>query len=181
MQKSRRSVRLENFDYTSSAAYFVTLCSFERQHSFAQIVDGQSVHTQTGKLIEQCLLEIPQHFQHVEVGESVIMPNHIHTILTFNPRRGLPLQTLPPQSPSFGQRIPDSLGSIIGQFKSIVTKNVRASIQNPEARVWQRNYHDRIIRNDRELNAVREYIAFNPHNWSSDLEAQSEPLWDVAA
>ncbi len=181
MQKSRRSVRLENFDYTSPAAYFVTLCSFERQHSFAQIVNEQSIHTSTGNLINQCLLEIPQHFQHVAVGESVIMPNHIHTILTFNPRRGLPLQTPPQQSPSFGRRIPDSLGSIVGQFKSTVTKNVRTATQNPEARVWQRNYHDRIIRNDRELNAVREYISHNPLNWSFDLEGQLEPLWDVAA
>ena len=159
----------------------MTLCSFERQHLFAQIVNEQSIHTQAGDLIEHCLLEIPRHFQQVEIGEFVIMPNHIHAILIFNPRRGLPLQAPPPQSPSFGHRIPDSLGSIIGQFKSIVTKNVRASIQNLEARVWQRNYHDRIIRNDRELNVVREYIACNPKNWSLDLEAQSEPIWEVAA
>ena len=181
MEKSRRSVRLKNFDYTSPTAYFVTLCSFERQHLFAQIDNGHSIHTPTGNTIEHCLLEIHRHFQHVEIGEFVIMPNHIHAIVMFNPRRGLPLQTPPPQSPSFGHRIPDSLGSIIGQFKSTVTKNVRVSIQNPEARVWQRNYHDRIVRNDRELNAVRDYISYNPVNWSSDLEADSEPIWSVVA
>jgi putative transposase len=177
----RQSIRIKDFDYTSNMAYFVTICTWQREMTLGSVVSNEMQNNDIGNIIQNLWLEIPTHHPHVETDAFVTMPNHIHGILTFV-RRGLPWQTLEQdRTPSFGHRVPGSLGSIIGQFKSAVTKQARAFTANPELQVWQRNYFEHIIRNERELSTIREYITFNPQNWSHDLEAKSDlELADVS-
>ncbi|NJK45003.1 MAG: transposase [Pleurocapsa sp. SU_196_0] len=165
---------MKNFDYTSSVAYFVTICTWQREESLGAVLCDETQPNALGKLVSNLWLEIPRHHPHVETDALVVMPNHLHGILTFV-RRGLPRQTpVLAHAPAFGHRVPSSLGSVIGLFKSAVTKQAREITANPELRVWQKNYFERIIRDDRELNAVREYISANPANWSGDLETQTD-------
>ena len=171
----RQSIRIKDFDYTSNMAYFVTICTWQREMTLGSVVCNEMQNSDNGNIIQSLWLEIPMHYRHVQTDAFTTMPNHIHGILTFV-RRGLPWQT-PEQNhaPSFGHRVPGSLGSVIGQFKSAVSKQARAISKNPELQVWQRNYFEHIIRNERELSAIREYIALNPLNWSRDLKAKSDP------
>ena len=97
------------------------------------------------------------------------MPNHFHGIVWITrPCRGK--ARLAPTGGRFGRPKPGSLPTIIGSFKSAVTKRINRLRHTPGFPVWQRNYYERVIRNDRELNAIREYIQNNPRNWEQDPE-----------
>ena len=78
----RRSVRLPEFDYSRSGAYFITICSFNKEMIFGKIANGKNVLSSAGEIAKKYLLEIPNHFENVFVDEYIIMPNHIHFILT---------------------------------------------------------------------------------------------------
>ena len=129
---------------------------------------------------------------HVQLDAFVVMPNHVHGIVWIEPAVGARLasplrpdgerfrethrelvvsQHVQPQQRGSGVQS-GSLGAIVGGFKSAVSK--RAREQLGDVKVWQRNYHDRVIRNEAELHAIREYITYNPLNWSRDLEAKSD-------
>ena len=198
----RSSTRLREFDYASSGAYFVTICAAQKAHLFAGISSGEVQRSDIGEVILEEWERMGMLRVEVRLDAFVVMPNHVHAIVwierpTVGARLASPLRRdddflragqrelavskhKSPQTPAFGVRS-GSLGAIVGGFKSAVTKRVNEARATPNTPIWQRNYHDRIIRNDRELNAVREYIAHNPKNWSLDLEAQSEPIWEVAA
>ena len=198
----RNSTRLREFDYASSGAYFVTVCAAQKAHLFGVVSSGEVQCSEIGEVILKEWERMGRLRPEVRLDAFVVMPNHVHGIVwierpTVGARLASPLRRddeilreaqrelavskhKSPQTPVFGVRS-GSLGAIVGGFKSAITKRVNEARATSNTPIWQRNYHDRIIRNDREFNAVREYIAFNPHNWSSDLEAQSEPLWDVAA
>ena len=199
---NRNTTRLREFDYASSGAYFVTVCAAQKAHLFARVSSGEVQRSEIGDVILEEWERTALLRTSVRLDAFVIMPNHVHGIVwierpTVGAQCAAPLrrdddilreaqrelavskQRLT-ESAGLGVR-PGSLGAIVRGFKAAVTKRINEARETLNTPIWQRNYHDRIIRNDRELNAVREYIAFNPHNWSSDLEAQSEPLWDVAA
>ena len=147
-----------------------------------------------GEVIQECWHNIPSHFQNVQLDAFVIMPNHIHGIVwidltvgarhasplptndnLFKTRKELALSPLRNSSGFIGSGVRSgTLGAIVGSFKSAVTKQVRISLSNPHLQIWQRNYFECIIRNERELSAVREYIINNTQNWSYDLEAKSD-------
>ena len=178
----RRSIRLKNYDYASSGAYFVTIVTHGRQCLFGQIVDGQMRLNEWGAIAERCWMEIPQHYPYVILDAFVIMPNHVHGIIILNEnnfngsivgaigannhspfvgaKNFSPLQNDRPRGTS------QTIGSIVRGFKIGVTKWFRqhTDIYN----VWQRNYYEHIIRNDMELQRIREYIVNNPTNWRND-------------
>jgi putative transposase len=171
--KQRKSIRLKDFDYTSSGAYFITICSHQRQPLFGSILENVVCLNNLGEIIQRLWHEIPTHHGHVELDEFVVMPNHIHGIVCLS-REGLPWQTPTTTTAAYGFRVPGSLGSILGGFKSAVTKQAREQSQNPLLPVWQRNYFDHIIRNDPDLERIRTYIRTNPHNWQHDHHATSD-------
>jgi len=180
----RRSIRLQGYDYSQPGAYFITLCTQNRECLFGEILNGEMRLNEFGKIAHQCWLEIPQHFPHVQLDEFVVMPDHIHGIIVLNnivvvgvgvqnfePRPQQqniePLQNIEPRRKNAYQHvIPRSVGSIIRGFKIGVTKNFR---QNTDIYVvWQRNYYEHIIRNEIELNRIRQYIIDNPKKWRTD-------------
>jgi REP element-mobilizing transposase RayT len=168
--KNRKPNRLFNYDYSQNGMYFVTICTKNREELFGEIENGKIVLNDIGKIAQKCWLEIPNHFPHISLDEFIIMPNHIHGILEIiNPepvggKNFCPLrasQDLPWQT-----KWARSLSSAVRGFKIGVTKWCNEN--NHQYFLWQRNYYDRIIRNENELNRIREYIRNNLANWERD-------------
>jgi putative transposase len=166
----RQSIRLKNYDYSSVGAYFITLCTYQKQHLFGDIVEGEMVLNTMGKIIDEEWLRSAGIRKEVELDEFVIMPNHVHGIIWI-----LPIDPSPSNVGAHGRaplRKPKSLSSFTAGFKSVCTKRINELRQMPNISVWQRNYHERVIRNDKELNNIRQYIQLNPQHWETDEENQ---------
>jgi REP element-mobilizing transposase RayT len=172
----RSSIRLKGYDYSQPGAYFVTLVTHQRQCLFGQIVDGKMQLNEWGEITNQCWMEIPIHYPNVLLDAFVIMPNHVHGIIILNEYNlndsiVVGVQNLEPlqqqsQQNSYQHIIPKSIGSIVRGFKIGVTQWFR---QNTDIyNVWQRNYYEHIIRNEKEMTRIREYIMNNPLNWITD-------------
>lgn len=168
----RRSVRLRGYDYSQAGAYFVTICTQGRACLFGDVADSQMRLNDAGRVVERCWHEIPIHFPHVALDAFVVMPNHVHEILiiavTVGATHALPLPNNASPRPHGPQ--PDSIGAIIGSFKSAATKHINELRNIVGAPVWQRNYYEHIIRNDESMNRIREYIVNNPLQWQLDRE-----------
>ena len=163
LPKNRKSQRLDGYDYSRPGAYFVTICTYQMENLFGTIANGNMSKTSIGKIVWEEWFHTAQVRPNIKLhqDEFVIMPNHIHGIIWIIDERAT--HRVAPTDYSNGLKS-GSLGSIIGQYKSITTKRIN-QIQNPQGmHVWQRNYYDRVIRNDKELDAVRQYIQANPEN-----------------
>ena len=150
----RRSIRLAGWDYRLPGFYFVTICTFERQNLFDD--------PEFQEIAVQALARIPEqkHAQHLAVDESTVMPNHAHILFDF---RDFPIQADMAKEPGrFENALAGSLGVVVGQYKTAVTTRINNLRQSKGAKVWQRGYYERIIRNERELIAIRQYIQQNP-------------------
>jgi putative transposase len=175
----RRSIRLETYDYAQAGAYFVTICTFERRSLLGAVVademqlspygSDEMQLSPCGSIVTECWDEIPQHFTGVELDAFVVMPNHVHGIFVLSDgamatraRHASPLQE------KSGAR-PGSVGAIVGAFKSAASRRINQMYGTPGAPLWQRNYYERIIRNEKELNGIREYIIYNPALWEQDV------------
>lgn len=172
-KRHRRSVRLQDYDYSQNGAYFVTVCTQERACLFGEIVDGAMQVNEAGRMLEQCWLAIPHHFPHVDLDAFVVMPNHAHGIVIIgdSPVRAKNLSPLPntnrPMQRSLGTPS-NSIGSIIRGFKIGVTKWFREKTDTHA--VWQRNYYEHVIRSEESLIRIRQYIQDNPARWAFDRE-----------
>ena len=182
----RRSIRLKDYDYSSVGAYFVTICVLNRECLFGDIVDGEMKPFDSGKIVETVWGELPERFPNVEMGEFIVMPNHFHGIIILTVGAGLgPPDSGPPDSgPPNDNGPPDdksqtnkgaasrapTLGDVICAFKSISTIRINRLLARSGIPIWQRNYHERVIRNEAELNSILEYIRNNPINWPNDKE-----------
>lgn len=173
----RKLNRLRSYDYSQSGMYFVTICTQNRKHLFGCIKNGVMYLNLNGNIAYKYFNEIPKHHNNINIDQFVIMPNHVHGIITvgtrhavssvnntndFNgTRHAVPLR-------KFGVPMSNSLSSIIGSYKSAVTKHINKSSTRFNGSIWQRNYYDHIIRDDTDLNRIRMYIQNNPINWHKD-------------
>lgn len=167
----RRSIRLQGYDYSRQGAYFVTLCTTNRECLFGEIVDGKLMLNEYGQIVHEEWLNTALVRPSVVLDEYVVMPNHLHGIivLTDTDHVGATRRVAPPVYPPKGPT-PGSIGAIIAQFKATSTKSVNRLRSTKGVRVWQRNYFEHIIRDERSLNLIREYIRRNPNLWADDLE-----------
>jgi len=169
-----KSTRLSNWDYAKDAAYFVTICTQNREHYFGEITDGMMQLSEIGLIVEN---EWMKTFQmrpdmNLQMDEYVVMPNHFHAIIIIGENEynapfrnamhcvstdGVYKNKFGPQS--------KNLASIIRGFKIGVTINAR-KIHADFA--WQSRYHDHIIRNDQSFDKIKDYIRNNPMNWIDD-------------
>jgi putative transposase len=170
----RRSIRLKHYDYSQEGAYFITVCTKDKEWLFGDVINGEMQLNDMGNVTLQCWKEIPKHFPNAVLDEFIVMPNHIHGIVIFNAVGAKNI------SPIFRDDNSDraknvsplqhgtsmTIGSVIRGFKIGVTKWARANgaFHDP----WQRNYYEHIIRNEPELNKIREYIINNPLSWETD-------------
>ncbi len=156
----RKSPRLQGYDYAQAGAYFVTLCAHQRAHVFGDICDGVMVLNESGRIAEAHWVAIPDHHPGVELDGFVVMPNHMHGIIVIMDREADNAGVVPTEV-----SIP-SLGVVVGSYKSGVTRRIRQMY--PDLILWQRRYHDHIIRNEADLHRIREYVVANPARWYDD-------------
>ncbi|MEI8166562.1 MAG: transposase [Chloroflexales bacterium] len=154
----RRSIRMPGYDYTQPGVYFVTICTQDRAPILGSLESASVTLSPIGHLVDRCWCALPQHFLRVVLDALVIMPDHLHGIITI----GAALNTLTPSSALLNGTRPDSLAAVIQNFKSVSTRRANQMNGTPGTSLWQRNYYERIIRTDTELAAVRQYIADNP-------------------
>jgi putative transposase len=192
-RKQRRSIRLKGYDYTSSGAYFVTICTRGREMVFGEVVGDVVRLSKWGEIIQSWWHNIPSHFDNVECDEFVIMPNHVHGIILITDSTvGVGSPDPGARQPGWGQhravqhragpfgrpyddmgnadpRRP-TLGQIVAYFKYQSTKHINQIDTNSGRKIWQRNYYERVIRDEDDLNRAREYILDNPGKWAEDGE-----------
>jgi len=171
----RQSIRLKGYDYGSSGAYFVTLCTHQRQCLFGEIVAGEMQLNLYGEIVAEEWQRTPEIRSNFAIDYWIVMPNHFHEIVIINnPDQSLPSQrthsSAPP--PKLLHRRPQSLSSFVAGFKSITTKRINM-IRNAGTLlcappVWQRNYYEHIIRDQDSAARIRQYIQNNPVVWEQD-------------
>lgn len=181
----RRSIRLHGYDYTQQGAYFVTICTHAHTCRFGAVVDGEMALNRLGRLVVQQWKNTAVLRLNVELDAFVVMPNHVHGIIVIVSERGgegacagdddggggarSGMVHHAPTSPrAFSRPQANSLGTIVGAFKASVTRSARQVSLIHEAPLWQRNYYEHIVRNQSDLDRIRNYIAGNPARWTED-------------
>ena len=131
---------------------------------FGEIKDNLCVLSPTGKIAEACWIQIPSHLPYVQLDAFVFMPNHVHAILFID-------HTMNPEADrQFGLPVRGTLATVVGSYKSAVTKSVNQTFERREQPLWQRGYHETIIRTQDAYDRVREYIVLNPERWAEDQD-----------
>jgi putative transposase len=172
----RRSIRLPGYDYASPGAYLVTVCAYNGECLFGDIVDDEMQLNRRGQTACDEWYASEQIRTEVKLDAFVVMPNHLHGIVWFVSPVGSHGRAPVPADPASGgalRRPRRSLGSFIAGYKSAVTKRVNELRATPGKPLWQRNYWEHVIRDDGSLNEIREYIENNPARWAED---QLHPL-----
>jgi putative transposase len=161
------SARAKWWNYGNNAAYFVTICTYDRIHYFGQINNGIIGLSQIGNFAWECWNSIPEYFPFVELGGFIVMPNHVHGIIIINKSTEEENKTKNDSTSYRNKFGPQSmnLASIIRGYKTGVTKMSRKIY--PEFS-WQARYHDYIIRSEKSHNKITNYIDNNPINWKED-------------
>ena len=139
---TRKPTRIPGYDYATYNYYFLTVCTYEKRCIFGK----QRKLNEHGIIAEECILSIHDVFSDIIVDKYVVMPNHIHMILITTGKT--------------------NICTAIGQYKSVVTKKIHNV--DPEINVWQRSFHDHIIRNQKEYENIWEYIQYNDQKWAED-------------
>ncbi len=167
----RRSIRLQGFDYTRQGSYFITMRAAPGV-KFGVVVNRRMAFNNAGRAVAACWLAIPEHFPHCALDEWIAMPDHFHGILRIEKkpsRTGTACRapSAPCHAPveAFGQPVSGSIPTIIRSFKSAATQHTRKILAAPDQKIWQRNYYEIIIRNNRALSNIRAYIRNNPAHW----------------
>lgn len=181
---NRQSIRLKHYDYSQAGYYFITICTHDRIHRFGKIIDEKMRLNDAREIVADEWEKTPIMRKNIQLDEWIIMPNHFHAIIavgarcTRPPNNTRPMNNTRPltengrtengrmQSAPTGSRV--VLGDIVRGFKSSVTKRVRQLPNMNDTRLWQRNYWEHIIRNENELNHIRNYIRHNPQKWEVD-------------
>lgn len=181
----RRSLRLTGYDYAAAGYYFVTLCVQDRECLLAEIVDGRVILNEAGRMVDNVWTGLPQRYPGVAIDAYVVMPNHFHGIIIINNRRGE--SCIRPEITGIGKNnqgehkvrpygtLDGTVGRVIQAFKSMTTNAHIKGVKNHNwppfpGKLWQRNYYERIIRNNDELHNIRQYIHNNPDQWATDTE-----------
>ena len=170
----RQSIRLKGYDYAQPGAYFVTVVTYQRECLFGDVVNGEMVLNTFGNCVRDEWFRTSDLRSNIELydEEMVVMPNHVHGIIwIIDSDQGRGAASLRPYQRS--NVVPDSLGAIVRAFKSAVTYRINGMRDTRNAKVWQRNYYEHIIRDEEELINICNYIDTNPLNW---LEDQLYPL-----
>ncbi len=189
---NRRSVRLEEYDYSQQGAYFVTICTQQRECLLGQVMNTEMEINEAGKMVQSIWHNLSIRYPYSVMDEFIVMPNHIHGIIFLQELgRGDPCDR--PENVGTYDRedlgeykirpygtLPKTLGRIIQGFKSMTTHQYILGVKKQNwpsfpGKLWQRNYYEHVIRSEEDLNQVREYIQNNPLNWAFDPENFPHP------
>jgi putative transposase len=160
----RRSIRLAKYNYTQPGAYFITLFTHNNEHVFGKVVDKQVILNVVGEILLREWIQLPLRFTKVQIGEMVIMPDHMHGIIILEGDEQNSIQESKAVE-EFGKPVPGSIPTIVRSLKASVTRKVNLMRSSPQSPVWQPNYFERVIRNESEWRRIQEYIQNNPIEW----------------
>ena len=168
--RTRKSTRLPEYDYGQTGAYFLTICTYQRECLFGEIADGEMRLNACGNVVVEEWLRSSGVRVEIELDAFVVMPNHVHAIVIMHNDVGAT-----GRSPLGAARRPGgpakrSLGAFIAGFKSSVTSRINQLRSTQGARIWQRNYYEHVVRSPAEHDRIRRYIADNPRAWPDDEE-----------
>ncbi|WP_417430670.1 transposase [Halpernia sp.] len=171
------SARLQSWDYSANGAYFITICTANRENYFGKILNGEMYHNESGLIAKKLWLEIPEHFPFIELGNFIIMPNHTHGILIINNPF---VETRFIASLNNNDEPPHKIGGITGNKNPMLHQNISTIIRWYKGRCkfeinkiskgfdWQSRFHDHIIKNSKSFENIQNYIENNPANWDDD-------------
>ncbi len=150
----RRSIRLKDYDYSQAGAYFVTTVSYGRNCLFGEIIHGEIQLSIGGQIVKSSWLDLPNHYPEIECDSFCIMPNHFHDIIVVTNKLDC------------GHSLPE----IMRGFKTFSARKINYLRRTPGIPVWPKNYYEHIIRDQEDMNCIREYIEANPIRWFDDDE-----------
>ena len=173
--KPHKSIRLKGYDYSRAGAYFVTICTHNKECLFCDVVNGNLALNDFGRMVDSEWLKTTEIRKNVILDKYIVMPNHFHGIvlITENDSGKARLATTKYNvsiKMEFGKPKPGSLPVIVGAFKSAVARQINLIRNTPGNEIWQHNYYERVVRNPDELHRIREYILANPLRWQMDKE-----------
>ncbi|QNM86381.1 hypothetical protein H9W90_04455 [Polaribacter pectinis] len=173
----RNSIRLKGYDYAQKGLYFITICTQNRHCFFGKITNGVLHLNDAGKMIEQWYYELENKFDDIKCGTHVVMPNHFHAII-HNIGVGADLRVCPNSNmgehvPIMGEHIGSPLHVVVQWFKTMTTNQYIRNVKNNnwqrfDGKLWQRNYWEHIIRNEKSHQNISNYIVNNPLKWNAD-------------
>ncbi len=178
--KFQKQYRLPEYDYSKEGGYFITICTKNQEYYFGDIINDKMYLSEIGKIVRALWLEIPVKFKNVILDEWIIMPNHIHSIIL---KMNEPckdyinnlnlINQIPTRFKSGIKNNPmelkeDTIEKIIRWFKGRV--KFEAKHNGFKYFSWQSRFYDHIIRNEKSLNKIRQYIINNPLKWEVDKE-----------
>ena len=175
----RRSIRLKGYDYASAGAYYVTIVTWRREFLFGEVVNGEMMLSKFGLVAKQQWEKLPKSFPNIVLGAYVIMPNHMHGIIEIINGRGTAgsLDNLDgessrraPTREQFQKPVKGSIPTMIRSYKSAVSYRINLIRRSDGVPVWQRNYYEHIIRDEKDLQNKTDYINANPLLWDEDDE-----------
>ena len=154
------------YDYSEAGAYFVTAVTEGRCALFGDIRDSEMRLNCYGEIVEHCWYDLARHYSNVELDEFVVMPNHVHGVIILRSAEQAGSKPAPTDDLPRLHGLPE----IVRAFKTFSARRINELRGTSGTPVWQRNYYERVVRNERELNAIREYVRANPLNWHLDKE-----------
>ena len=184
--KSRKSTRLKEYDYSENGYYYVTICTENREQIFGTIENNDMILNGVGNMIDQWWRKMFEKYDDISIDKYIIMPNHIHGIINIavgaipcnrpiknnknNTTTGE--NTVSPLQRKISNQY-NGLGQYISWFKRMTTNKYMYHVKTDgwesfNKCLWQRNYYDHIIRNEKSLQGIREYIINNPATWADD-------------
>lgn len=175
----RRSIRLPNYDYSQSGAYYITIVTWHRECLFGDVVDREVVFSKFGLVAKQQWENLPNRFPNITLGAFVIMPNHMHGVIVIMTGRGTAgnlndhdgeLSRRAPTHEQYQKPVKGSIPTIVRSYKSSVSYRINLMRGTQDTPVWQRNYYEHVIRNARDLQNKTDYIEANPMLWAEDDE-----------
>jgi len=174
----RRSIRLKGYDYGQAGLYFITICTQGRLCLFGNIENGKMLLNDAGEMIGRWYCELECKFPDIKCREMIIMPNHLHFIVE---NVGADLRVCPDLDHSRiaddprtkGEHAGSPLRQVVQWFKTMTTNGyIRGVKQNHwqrfDKRLWQRNYYEHVVRDEKSYLNISEYIKTNPSKWQDD-------------
>ncbi|MGB6128069.1 MAG: transposase [Psychrilyobacter sp.] len=162
----RRSIRLKNYDYSKNGMYFITICTQNREKIFGEIIDENMILNDVGKMVEDEWKKLET--EDIDVSKYCLMPNHFHGIIEIRVNVGviheLPLRE---NKEDIKLRRKMMIPKLIGKFKMLSARRINI-LNNNVGKVWQRNYYEHIIRDEKDYVRISDYIKNNPRNWKED-------------
>jgi len=187
-----KSIRLQNWDYSNPGYYFITTCVKDRRCVFGKIVNDKMVLNELGYIVQRCWYDLLNHYNNCKLDAYIIMPNHVHGVIQinypnvetglkqrnvnthFNVETGLKQRNVNTHfnvetglKPVSTDKIQYPLSEIVRGFKTFSSRKINLNNSNINFQ-WQKSYYDHVIRGEKDLNRIRNYIQNNPLKWSRD-------------